>query len=508
MKCIDTDVLIVGAGLAGLTVALSIQGRKVTVLSSWMPPGGTASAMAQGGIAAAVGEDDSAELHQRDTLQAGAGAGDPAAVRILCEDARSAIDWLEGQGARFDLADGRWALHREAAHSRARVLHINHDRTGFGLTRVLARAARACPSIQLLTGFHAVALAAGEHQVAGLLALDRAGERVRVRARDTVLATGGLGQLFSHTTNPRSACGDGLAMALAAGARTASLEYVQFHPTALAVDADPMPLLTEALRGAGATLVDDDGRDFMREIHASAALAPRDLVAREVWKRLALGQRVFLDARELFARKPEAFPSVRNLCANHHLDPALMPVPVAPAAHYHMGGVAVDLEGRTSLENLWACGEVACAGVHGANRLASNSLLEAVVFGRRLGRALTESRGGAHGPVEAAAYPWREPLSLNVDPILWDRLRRLMWDRAGVLRDEAGLLDASAQLRAMERVVPAGQIQLRFRVRLAAAIVAAALAAKSSRGAHFRADAATTSAPADSDQGARACAGA
>jgi L-aspartate oxidase len=487
---IDTDVLVIGAGIAGLTVALSAGSRRVTVLATWAPPGGTASAMAQGGIAAAVGADDSPRQHEEDTLRAGAGACDPDAVRILCGDAREAIAWLESQGVNFDKEGDpgdAYSLHREAAHSRARVLHVQHDRTGFGIMRALARTARARPHLDFLKGLHAVALSGDAQSVSGVIAIDRDGQPVQVRAADVVLATGGLGHLFAQTTNPRNACGDGLAMALSAGAQVSSLEFVQFHPTALAVDSDPMPLLTEALRGAGARLVDSEGGDFMRALHPAGSLAPRDVVARGVGSLLRAGQHAFLDARDVFARKPEAFPSIRQICANHHLDPARTPLPIAPAAHYHMGGVAVDLDGRSSLERLWACGEVACTGAHGANRLASNSLLEGVVFGRRLARALDRAARPAR-EARAAAPTGCEAYSLDVDEALFDRLRRLMWSHAGIVRSDTGLADALARLAELSRATPPGQIQLENRVRLAIALVTAARTRTASLGAHFRSD--------------------
>jgi L-aspartate oxidase len=489
MQSVDVDVLVVGAGLAGLAVALSVTGRRVTLLSAWMPPGGSASAMAQGGIAAAVGAGDSPARHLADTLQAGAGACDETAARLLCEEGPAAIEWLERQGVVFDRLGADRALHLEAAHSAARVLHVDHDRTGFALSRALTRAVRARGDITLIAGHQAVALLPGPRGIGGLLALDRHSAPVCIRAADTVLATGGLGQLYARTTNPRSACGDGLGMALAAGVRCASLEYVQFHPTALDVPSDPMPLITEALRGAGAALVDERGDEFMVNVHPKAALAPRDVVAREVWRRTAAGHRVFLDARALLSRQPQSFPSVRGICASHHVDPVNQRIPVAPAAHYHMGGVAVDLHGRSSVEHLWACGEVACTGVHGANRLASNSLLEAVVFGRRTGQALSASAmPAAAAPADSGVLPGE--LTATVDAALWKRLRALMWEHAGIVRSEAGLDAAVEGIAQLGEEVPAGQILLSHRLRLAAALVTAARRNRTSRGAHYRSDAA------------------
>lgn len=498
----EVDVLVVGAGLAGLTTALSTEGRRVTVLCPSLPPIATASALAQGGIAAAVDEDDSAAFHAVDTFRAGAGECDARAVHRLCAEAASAIRWLEAQGVRFDRLGEHWAAHREAAHSYARVLHINGDRTGTALTKTLTCAARAHPNIEFLTGYLAIALTRDTDRVTGVLGMDRASQPLRIEACETVLATGGLGQLYSHTTNPRSACGDGLAMALAAGAQCTGLEFVQFHPTALNVAADPLPLVTEALRGAGAALIDVRGTRFMSGSHPAADLAPRDVVAREVWKQTCAGERVYLDATEVFRRDPASFPAVRALCTAYRIDPAQGPIPVVPAAHYHMGGIAVDLEGHSSLEHLWACGEVASTGVHGANRLASNSLLEAVVFGRRLGQALAARRDRPQRHESAALEPESEGATLDVDAQKWSALRRLMWAHLGIVREASGLQTGLAEARRLEHEIPSNQILLGDRVRLAQAMLAAALVRQVSRGAHFRSDFPPVPARADSDQGA------
>jgi L-aspartate oxidase len=484
----QVDVLVIGAGLAGLSAALSAVGRHVTVMCSWMPPAGTASAMAQGGIAAAVDIADGAQLHWEDTVRAGAGASDVRAARTLCDEAAPAIEWLERQGVHFDRDGAHRAMHREAGHSRARVLHVNHDRTGFALMKALTRAAREKPGVEFLGRHTAVAIVSDSSGAAGVVALDGKSRPCLILASDVVLATGGLGQLYSRTTNPRSACGDGLAMALVAGARCASLEFVQFHPTAIDVASDPMPLVTEALRGAGARLVDAEGARFMVGIHPDAELAPRDVLAREVWNLMSRGGHAYLDAREIFAGDASRFPSVRGLCANQHIDPSRELIPVAPAAHYHMGGVAVDLDGRSSLQQLWACGEVACTGVHGANRLASNSLLEAVVFGRRTGAALATSGSRATVREYEGAAEWQAGSSLEIDAAAWADVRELMWRNAGIVRDEAGLRRALEELAELERKIPAGQILLGNRLRLASAIVEAAIARTCSLGAHFRSD--------------------
>jgi L-aspartate oxidase len=353
----------------------------------------------------------------------------------------------------------------------------------------LYRAVRARREIEFRAGLTAVALTRTRAGVAGVVAFDTDGRPVIIQARDTVLATGGIGQLFCNTTNPRSACGDGLAMALAAGARCASLELVQFHPTAIASTADPLPLVTEALRGAGAALVNDDGVRFMLSAHPEAELAPRDIVAREVWRQVQSRRGVYIDATRVFGADPAAFPSVRRSCAEQGIDPARQAIPVVPAAHYHMGGIAVDLDGRASIPHLWACGEVACSGVHGANRLASNSLLEAVVFGRRLGSALSAAAGArSECAVAIAAGPDPDTITPEIDPHAWRKLRHLMWSCMGIERDAAALREGLTTLEQLDRETSAQQILLHGRLHLARALMNAALARRESRGAHFRAD--------------------
>jgi L-aspartate oxidase len=494
METVEADVLVVGAGAAGLTAALGCahgRPRRVLVLTKTRLTGagaGGASVWAQGGVASAVGDDDDPALHAADTLAAGAGLNDAAIVSLLTGDGPRRVRSLLALGARFDREPGgRLALGREAAHSRRRILHARGDATGAEVVRTLVEAVRREPAIRVVDETFALDLALAAGAVVGLVALHRDGRRVLYRAPAVVLATGGLGQLFLYTTNPREATADGLAMAARAGARLVDLEFVQFHPTALAVHAAdaagapgaeaaaagaPLPLLTEALRGEGAVLVDDRGVRFMAAVHPDRELAPRDVVARAIWARLAEGRRVFLDAsRAVGERFPERFPTVFALCRQHGLDPRVEPLPVVPAAHYHMGGVAVDARGRTSLPGLWACGEVAATGAHGANRLASNSLLEALVFGARVAEDVAEVR--AHLAPAAAGGRSRSPLARVVpataaaaaaaagapDPrlsaaaseALVARLRRLMWERVGIERDEAGLAAAVAELAALSR---------------------------------------------------------
>lgn len=494
MERIHTDVLIVGAGLAGLTSALATSARRrVTLLCPSPPPAATSSALAQGGIAAAVGADDHPALHAADTIRAGAGENWVPSVVLLCAEAPAAIEWLEAHGVRFDRDGGGWALHREAAHDRARILHVGGDMTGAGLIDALSRAVSLAGNIEILAGATAVSLLRDSSRVSGVLAVGTDGRALALRANDTVLATGGLGQLYLRTTNPGTACGDGLAMALRAGARLGALEFVQFHPTALACASDPLPLVTEALRGAGAALVDERGERIMQSVHESGDLAPRDVVARAVWSRVADGRGVWLDATAIMSADETAFPQVRALCLSRRIDPAREPIPVIPAAHYHMGGIAVGVDGHTSVPGLWACGEAACSHVHGANRLASNSLLEAVVFGRRLGAAL--SRRQAWAPPPGAPDPTPDEAALHVDPEIWAQLRRLMWRRAGIVRDGRGLLAGLTELASLYRRTAPEHVLLRGRLCLARALLTAAWERKSSCGAHLRSDARSRTCP-------------
>jgi L-aspartate oxidase len=548
-ETVEADVLVVGAGAAGLTAALGCAAggphassrdgsppgarsphgppRRVLVLTKTRSSGagaGGASVWAQGGVASAVGDDDDPALHAADTLAAGAGLNDAAIVGLLTGDGPRRVRSLLALGARFDRdPGGRLALGREAAHSRRRILHAHGDATGAEVVRTLVEAVRREPAIRVVDETFALDLVLQAGAVVGLLALHRDGRRVLYRAPAVVLATGGLGQLFLHTTNPREATADGLAMAARAGARLVDLEFVQFHPTALAVDAvdaggtsggsaaagAPLPLLTEALRGEGAVLVDDRGVRFMETVHPDRELAPRDVVARAIWSRLAAGRRVFLDAsRAVGERFPERFPTVFALCRQHGLDPRVEPLPVVPAAHYHMGGVAVDARGRTSVPGLWACGEVAATGAHGANRLASNSLLEALVFGARVAEDIEEveaAAAGGPGPSLTPTIPVAPPapeLSTAAAMALVARLRRLMWERVGVERDEAGLAAAVAELAALprraDRLPPPGAAppaapefaaaEARNMLLAGRLLAQAALARRESRGGHHRVD--------------------
>ncbi|WP_372018082.1 L-aspartate oxidase [Pseudoxanthomonas sp. 10H] len=477
-----TPLVVVGSGVAGLSVALAAAPRPVLLLARGADGAGSASALAQGGIAAAVGAGDSASAHARDTMTAGSGHNDAAAVRYLATQAPRAIARLQAMGLDFDLDGGRLRLGREGGHRADRIVHAGGDASGARLVDALARAVRQAGHVEVRGGASVDALLLRGCGVAGVRVRDARGEASLVEAANVVLATGGIGALFAASTNPAGADGSGLALGLAAGAGGRDLEFMQFHPTALAVPAAPggaaLPLVTEALRGAGARLLDDDGRPLMAGLHPLGDLAPRDLVARRVWQVIRQGGRAWLDATHLGDAWPLRFPTVHGACRAHGIDPAVQPIPVTPAAHFHMGGLATDRDGCTGVRGLHAVGEVACNGVHGANRLASNSLLEGLVYGHRLGRRMAVCALGRAG---RGAYAWAghgEPAGAQA----LARLGTLLWTAFGPVRDAGGL--RAARVRLDEEAGAYG-----WQGRLATRLVEAALAREASLGAHWRDDA-------------------
>ncbi|MGD9501571.1 MAG: L-aspartate oxidase [Methyloceanibacter sp.] len=484
-------VVIVGAGLAGLFTALKLAPLPVTVISAARFGEGSSSLWAQGGIAAAVAEGDTPEAHAADTIAAGAGIVDEKIALLMAREARERIEDLLFYGVPFDKdLEGRLALGREAAHGRSRILHVKGDTAGRAIMSALTEAAKKTPSITVLEGFAARDLLLRDGSVAGIELApseDPSGQGLIVPASAVLLATGGAGQLYSVTTNPREARGEGIAIAARAGAIIADAEFVQFHPTAIDVGRDPAPLATEALRGEGALLINGRSERFMRAVHDDAELAPRDIVARAVYREITSGRGAFLDCRPLRAKLADQFPTVVAACRAAGIDPTREPIPIAPAAHYHMGGILTDASGRSTVDGLWACGEVASTGAHGANRLASNSLLEAVVFGARAAKDIAATAR----PVDLkAARP--EPLApagraQESGEGAERALRLAMTEGAGVIRDEASLRAALAAIAAIER---SGAADRRLANMLTAAklVAAAAFRRKESRGAHFRSD--------------------
>jgi L-aspartate oxidase len=472
---IDRAPVIVGGGIAGLMTALRLAPMPVVLLAKAPLQTEASSVWAQGGIAAAVGPDDNPALHFADTLAAGNGLCDADVARWVTSSGPAAVTTLLHYGVQFDRDPaGALSLGLEAAHSRRRIVHAAGDGTGKEIMRALAAAARATPSITVLEGVEVRHLMVANGTVVGVLAVSAVGPIVLPTSR-VVLATGGVGGLFLHTTNPGGSFGQGLALAARAGAALADMEFLQFHPTALDAGVHPLVLVSEAVRGEGAILIDETGARFMAAV-PGRELAARDVVARAVWRRLTEGHRVFLDATAAlggsFARH---FPVIAAACAAAGIDPSTQPIPVRPAAHYHMGGIAVDWRGRSTVPGLWACGEVAGTGLHGANRLASNSLLEAIVGAEAVAESIAAApRGGGQplicGPVPAAADP--------------ETVRPILSRAAGVLRERDALEESvTALLPLICSDSPAADPAL-----AAMMIAIAALRRCESRGSHFRTD--------------------
>ncbi len=485
------SVVIIGGGLAGLFAALKLAPLRVTVIAGGKLGASEASAMAQGGIAAAVGVSDTAEAHAADTISAGDGIVDENMAQLLAREAPARILDLLDYGVPFDKdTEGVLKLSREAAHSARRVVKVDGDMAGELIMKALIDEVRRAAHITILEDVWAHELVKSGNRITGVVISRKSGAKTGgdeiIQGAAIILATGGAGALYSLTTNPRGAVGSGMAMAAEAGAVIADAEFVQFHPTAILSDKDPAPLATEALRGEGAVLINKDGKRFMKAVHNDAELAPRDIVARAVFAEMEAGRGAFLDCRKAIGERFEKdFPQVYGFCVQAGIDPVKQPIPVAPAAHYHMGGVLTDANGRTTLDGLWACGEVACTGVHGANRLASNSLLEAVVFAARIAgdlKALVPS-----SVIYARTPPPSPSGNFSAgEAELSRQLRRIMNNHVGVVRDDAGLRIALGKILMIEKQAKSSLVLAMSRAALL--IAAAAFARRESRGGHFRRD--------------------
>ena len=490
-KC--PDYLVIGSGIAGARAALELsrQGEVLVLAKSGTRESNTE--YAQGGIAVALNKGDSVDLHYEDTMAAGAGVCDAAATRVLVQEGPSRVRELLHWGAEFDRIQGGFDFTREAAHSRKRILHAGGDATGHEISRTLIRRARSSANIHLRSHSCAIDLLVGSSGCEGVRFIDsRNGKIQEIRAPRILLATGGLGAAFRETTNPAVSTGDGFALALRAGAVLADMEFVQFHPTALKLQGARPFLLTEALRGEGAYLCDAQGDRFMTGYHPLAELAPRDIVSRAIVQESAKrgDETAFLDLRHFSSEFVEKrFPTVYSLLIEFNLDPAKDLIPVCPAAHYMMGGIVTDLWGRTSIPGLYAAGEVACNGTHGANRLASNSLLEGLVFGARAGQAMT-------GPVSVwSPCPGSrqcDPISpVNLDDPLEDQaLQDVLTDRIGIVRTAEGLNEAISSLGSRQpKKTGKNSSNETDNIRLnGLSIATAALSREESRGAHYRVD--------------------
>ena len=484
-------MLIIGGGLAGLFCALKLAPKAVTVITAAPIGRGASSAWAQAGIAAAVGPGDTVEKHVADTLVAGDGIVDEAVARLMATQASDRIHDLLDYGVPFDRdLEGHLQVSREAAHSESRIVRVRGDMAGRAIMQALVETVKNTPSIRVLGGYIAEGLIVEDGRVCGVEVLDESSGEDRllpIRGSQVVIAAGGIGHLYEVTTNPAEARGGGVGMAARAGARMADLEFVQFHPTAINVGKDPAPLATEALRGHGATLLNKDGERFMVPLHPDAELAPRDVVARGIFREVQAGRGAFLDCTQAVGKTfAEEFPTVYGYCMEAGIDPVAQPIPVVPAAHYFMGGIWTDMDGRTSLPGLWACGEVTSTGAHGANRLASNSLLEAVVFSSRVAAALggedlsdasPDWSKGSKDSGRIEPRPDSEPMKL---------LRKTMSAHLGVLRDGEGMKTALRTIIELEREANTE----RFHNVLATAklVAVCALNRIESRGGHFRTD--------------------
>ncbi len=484
------DSVIIGAGAAGLFAALQLseKGRKVTVISEAELNGICASCWAQGGIAAAISKEDSSQEHSKDTLKAAAGTADIAVVEKLTTVAPKYIQILEKYGVKFkkDKKTGQFSLSREACHSKRRVLRAKAG-DGFGreLMRALGEAVSIDKNIKFVANNTAITIVRQHSQssgdICGILTFNKKNNSYHIqRAKTVILATGGIGALFSYTTNPNFAKGMGIAMAARAGAVIADMEFVQFHPTALAIGKDPAPLATEALRGDGALLVNQNSERFVNE------LAPRDEVSRAVFAQILKGNKVFLDCRDI---NVEEFPALMEACASVGINPKADLVPIHPAAHYHMGGIATDINGKTSISGLWACGEVASTGLHGANRLASNSLMEAVVMAGNVANDIDKEINHISTNLNISVPKYCQDIVKNHNKNNISKkgklkeLRDIMTKYVGIIRDEKGLKIAIRQLNKLSK-----DSEIENETLVAKIITHQALQRRESRGGHYRVD--------------------
>ena len=486
-----TRFLVVGSGVAGLHTAWRASEHGHVLLLTKRSLFDSATSYAQGGIAAALGAGDSPQLHRRDTLAAGAALADAAAVQVLVEEGPTRVRELQAAGARFDLepGTGRFKLGREAAHSRKRIVHAHGDQTGAEVARTLIARVRRSKRIRVIEKARVLDLIIHRGACIGVRASVQ-GRPTEIIADATVLATGGGGQVYQHTTNPEVATGDGFAIAHRAGVTIADMEFVQFHPTALDTPENPLALISEAVRGEGATLVTESGRRFMKSVHKLAELAPRDVVARAITRQQRAGRSVFLDARKLAPTFARRFPGILAICRARGIDPRKDLIPVTPAAHYMMGGIVTDLRGRSSLPGLYAVGEVSRTGVHGANRLASNSLLEGLVFAERVARDVVTTEPLGSIPAAGKLGKWSVPVleDRGAAQVAADLVREVMWRDAGVIRTASGLRAAQRRLIDIERRLPVGATEELNLVQTAQLIVEGAIRRKESRGGHYRSD--------------------
>ena len=486
------DVVIVGGGIAGLFCALKLAPIPVTILVPTPLTEGSSSGLAQAGIASAITEDDNSLLHANDTISVSAGISNEKIIQIMTDNAKDRVTELIELGVPFDRDNNdELKLSQEAAHSKRRIAGVNGDQTGKAIMKVLIEKVLNTPSIRVLVGYVAERLMLNTSTAVGVSTRYENQRNVNFLARTVVLATGGIGHLYSVSTNPNTLKGQGLAMAARAGAVLADLEFIQFHPTAVNIDVKPIPLASEAIRGDGARLINENGNFIMDGQHPKLDLAPRDIVARAIQVEISSGKKVFLDGRKAIGGEfPKKFPGIYRKCMKAGINPIDEPMPVAPAEHYHMGGVLTDASGRTTINRLWAVGEVASTGAHGANRLASNSLLEALVFSTRVAkdiRTLLRFSKLPYQQSETHSEPSNKNKSDHNNETYVSKIQSLMSKNVGVVRDKDGL---SETLNQLDSINSTGKYDLSLQnlILTARMIVISALARTESRGGHFRSD--------------------
>lgn len=494
MKQIDTDVIVVGSGIAGLYSALKLSRYgDVTVITKGAISESNSS-LAQGGIAVSYSPEDSPEQHRDDTLACGCGISNRHHVDLLTRTAPALLEELFNMGVPFDRTDnGELMLGKEGYHSNNRIVHALGDATGHAMVQTLLKRVRSRSKIFIHEHTLVEDLLVEGDRCFGVTAFDGTEHRVYV-AKAVILATGGSGQIYEHTTNVVHSTGDGYAMAYRAGAALVDMEFFQFHPTALLTPENPRKLISEAVRGEGAILVDEKGTPFMKDYHPWADLAPRDVVSRAIFSELQKGHKIFLDATRIGTSFPSRFPGIHRILSENGIDPRIQWIPVSPAAHFMMGGIESDDRGRTTLKGLYACGETACTGIHGANRLASNSLLEAFVFAERVSKAVMEE---ASSPSVLAknVSRWIKPRyhadQYRISPFLFpivNKLKKEMWKHAGIIRNPDGLKKLESKLERALSEWGTRHITIENMITTALLVVKSALYREESRGAHFRED--------------------
>ena len=489
-----SDVVIVGSGISGLMTAVSLYPRKVTLVTKRKLGEMSSSAWAQGGIAAAVTKNDSPEIHLQDTLKASSGLSNEKAIKIITKDALDIVNFLEKIGVLFDKTNGEYTLSKEAAHTYRRVLKINGDQSGKFLVNHLINFAKKQGHITFVEDIsidHIIQKNNKCHGIMGHIHKDEAVDNfVFFQSPNVILATGGIGSIYAHTTNPRDVYGESIAMAAQVGAELVDLEFVQFHPTALDVGIDPAPLLTEAIRGEGAYIVDENNFRFIFKDHESGELAPRDIVSRSIHRHKEKGHSTFLDCRHFNFDFHLMFPTASQYLIEASINPSKDLIPIIPAAHYHMGGIKVDEDGKTSVDGLWACGECSSTGAHGANRLASNSLLEAFVFSKRIAKKInSEPPKQSHNLINIENYiPKEKTISkIRAKKYIW-QLRSTMNKFVGVERNQNSLEQAFVEFSRIERETERLSAKLKDMLLVSKLITFAAMQRKESRGTHFRTD--------------------